>query len=87
MEENLDDLNSELAGSKSCYKFNRTTKNRIELCHTFINKENSCFAIWEFSDIDRILGKRPLNLTVISESSKLSLKGKNRKICSFNLIY
>ena len=77
MEENLDDLNSELAGiTKSCYKYNRTTNNRMESCDTLINKENSCFAIWEFNDIDRIIGKRPLNLTEISESSKLSLKGK-----------
>ena len=77
MEENQNDLNFELPGiTRSCYKYNKTIDNRVESCDTLINKENSCFAIWEFNDIDRIIGKLPLNLTEIAQSSKLSLKGK-----------
>lgn len=84
MDETPEEWNPDWQLTKSCYKYNKTIDNRVESCDTLINKENSCFAIWEFNDIDRIIGKRPLNLTEISQSSKLSLKGK-RTICSFCL--
>lgn len=77
MDENLDELHSDLAGInsiRSCYKYNKTISNQIEPCDSLINKENSCFAIWELND--QALSKSAVNLTEVSETSKLSLKGK-----------
>lgn len=87
MEENLDELNFDLTGInpiRSCYKFNKTTNNRIEPCDFLIHKENSCFALWELDD--RALSKNSdkINLTEVSETFKLSLKGKKIQIESLN---